>query len=66
MVIAGRSARDGQTQREAEEKAAAPGLGPVVRRHLGRNLRGLYADTLSTPLGERIETLLERLDRPKV
>lgn len=64
MVVAGNSGRDGHAERDAD-KAAAPRMAENVRRHLGRNLRGLYADTLATPLGERIEGLLERLDRPK-
>ena len=65
MVIAGSSGRDAHPERDADDKAAAPRLGANVRRHLGRNLRGLYADSLATPFGERIESLLERLDRPK-
>lgn len=38
-----------------------PPLSANVRRHLGRNLRSVYAPTLDEPVGERIEALLARL-----
>ena len=48
-----------------EPKDAAKPQGPPprtanVRRHLGRNLRNVYATTLVEPVGERIEARLAR------
>ena len=48
-----------------ETPQAQPPLHPSVRRHLGQNLRNLYADTLSAPVSERLEALIAQLDRPK-
>ncbi|WP_019906220.1 hypothetical protein [Methylobacterium sp. 77] len=43
--------------------ASAATLSPSVRRHLGMNLRNLYATSLVEPVSERIETLLAKLGR---
>ncbi|TFZ60627.1 hypothetical protein E4V01_02100 [Methylorubrum sp. Q1] len=48
--------------KRAEDAAAAPPLSPSVRRHLGKNLRSHYADSLTEPVGERLEALIGRLD----
>lgn len=52
-----------------EQPPATPPLSAGVRRHLGRNLRSLYADSLSAPLSdpvsERLDALIAQLDRPK-
>ncbi|HEX8416795.1 MAG TPA: NepR family anti-sigma factor [Methylobacterium sp.] len=56
-----------QTDRADSAKSAAPGpapLSPSIRRHLGRGLRVVYADALTEPVGQRIEDLLDRLDKP--
>lgn len=56
------------TDRSTDSKTAAiatPSLSPSVRRHLGRNLRTHYADALTQPVNERIETLLGRLEKPE-
>ena len=52
------------TKPVAETKAAngAPPLSPSVRRHLGKSLRSHYADSLTEPVSERLETLIGRLD----
>lgn len=47
----------------AMDSADAPPLSPTVRRHLGQTLRGHYADSLSAPVGERLEALLAQLDK---
>lgn len=44
--------------------ADTPPLSPAIRRHLGQNLRGHYAESLSAPVGERLETLIAQLDKP--
>ncbi len=54
-----------QMSRPGETPQAHPPLNPSVRRHLGQNLRNLYADTLSAPVSERLEALIAQLDRPK-
>lgn len=54
---------DGQDGR-AHRTRPAP-LSASVRRHLGLNLRSLYADSLVEPVGERIESLLTKLGRRK-
>ena len=41
----------------------APPLSPNVRRHLGQTLRGHYAESLSAPVGQRLEALLAQLDK---
>lgn len=41
-----------------------PPLSRNVRRHLGQNLRGHYADALSAPVSERLEALIAQLDKP--
>ncbi|GJD81991.1 hypothetical protein [Methylobacterium gregans] len=41
-------------------------LKPAVRRQIGQSLRGLYAETLSAPMGQRLTDLvaqIEKLDR---
>lgn len=54
-------------QRTSEsEPPAKPPLSAGVRRHLGQNLRTLYADSLSAPVSERLEALIAQLDRPKI
>lgn len=55
------------TDRAEPVKSVAPGpapLSPSIRRHLGRTLRVVYADALAEPVGQRIEALLDRLDKP--
>lgn len=54
-------------QRDRSGETAPPGiaLSASVRRHLGQNLRTLYADSLSAPVSQRLEALLAQLDRPK-
>ncbi|MFD6318658.1 hypothetical protein E8E01_07070 [Methylorubrum populi] len=57
------------TKPVAETKPAAggstaPPLSPTVRRHLGKSLRNHYADSLTEPVGERLEALIGRLDEP--
>ncbi|WP_375465351.1 NepR family anti-sigma factor [uncultured Methylobacterium sp.] len=54
-----------QADRPDEAKPASPPLNASVRRHLGRNLRTLYADSLSAPVSQRLESLIAQLDRPK-
>lgn len=54
-----------QTDQPSEPKPAGPPLNASVRRHLGRNLRTLYADSLSAPVSQRLEALIAQLDRPK-
>lgn len=49
---------------QAMDPVEAPPLSPNVRRHLGQTLRGHYADSLSAPVGERLEALLAQLDKP--
>lgn len=44
--------------------AATPPLSPAVRRHLGQNLRGHYAESLSAPVNQRLEALIAQLDKP--
>lgn len=47
-----------------DQAGATPPLSPAVRRHLGQNLRGHYAESLSAPVNERLETLIAQLDKP--
>lgn len=54
---------DGQDGRAYRARPAA--LSASVRRHIGLNLRSLYAATLVEPVGERIESLLTKLGRSK-
>lgn len=42
-----------------------PPLNANIRRHLGSNLRNLYADVLNEPPDARIEALLAELGKPK-
>lgn len=56
-----------QTERMVESEEAErgpPALSASVRLHLGRTLRVLLSGSLTAPFGERIETLLDRLDAP--
>ncbi|MRI53435.1 hypothetical protein D8770_05630 [Methylobacterium sp. DB1607] len=58
------------TKPVAETKRArgaitTPPLSPSVRRHLGKSLRSHFADSLTEPVGERLETLIDRLDAPQ-
>lgn len=66
-ATAGRSADEGghRVEEETGRRHAAAPFGPGVRRHIGRTLRGIYAETLTAPPGERIEALLARLDDRK-
>ena len=50
---------------EAAQPATAASLSPSVRRHLGQNLRAVYADTLAAPIDRRLEALVEQLAKPK-
>jgi len=43
---------------------APPPLSAGVRRHLGKNLRSFYADTLTEPVSNHLEALLARLEKP--
>ena len=54
---------DGQDGRMHRARPAA--LSASVRRHLGLNLRSLYAGSLVEPVSERIESLLTKLGREK-
>ncbi|GJE16706.1 hypothetical protein [Methylobacterium marchantiae] len=45
--------------------ASPVSLSANVRRHLGMNLRNLYAGSLVEPVSERIESLLTKLGRTK-
>jgi hypothetical protein len=47
-----------------ETGSAIPPLSRTVRRHLGQNLRGHYADSLCAPTSERLEALIAQLDKP--
>ncbi|HEV2541718.1 MAG TPA: hypothetical protein VGU70_03020 [Methylobacterium sp.] len=47
---------------ETKPASAVPPLSPSVRRHLGKSLRSHYADSLTEPVSERLETLIGRLD----
>lgn len=48
------------------EPAAGPTpLTPGIRRHLGQNLRTLYADTLAAPPTQRLEALIAQLGKVK-
>lgn len=47
---------------ETKPTSGTPPLSPSVRRHLGKSLRSHYADSLTEPVGERLETLIGRLD----
>ncbi len=62
-----------QSERPPQTTASLPagegtdGIPPLsrnVRRHLGQNLRGHYADALSAPVSERLEALIAQLDKP--
>ena len=58
------------TKPVAETKRArgaipTPPLSPGVRRPLGKSLRSHFADSLTEPVGERLETLIDRLDTPQ-
>ncbi|WP_244625512.1 NepR family anti-sigma factor [Methylobacterium mesophilicum] len=73
MRILIRSGRGVPDDVEAETRASRGSLGgprrrPLaagIRRHLGQNLRALYADTLAAPLTQRLETLMAQLDKTK-
>ena len=54
-----------QRDRSGEAAPASVSLSASVRRHLGQNLRTLYADSLSAPVNQRLEALIAQLDRPK-
>jgi hypothetical protein len=49
----------------AEPATGTPPLSADIRRHLGQNLRALYADTLSAPANPRIEALATQLAKQK-
>ncbi|MCJ2091462.1 hypothetical protein MKK67_02905 [Methylobacterium sp. J-072] len=52
-------------ERPSEETASstAASLSPSVRRHLGQNLRAVYADTLAEPIDQRLEALVKQLGK---
>jgi hypothetical protein len=50
---------------ETAPNSAAVTLTAGVRRHLGQNLRTLYADTLAAPANQRLEDLVAQLSKPK-
>lgn len=50
---------------EASATMGVPPLAAGVRRHLGQNLRTLYADTLAAPPTQRLEALIAQLDKAK-
>jgi hypothetical protein len=50
---------------EAEPGPGTTPLSPSVRRHLGQNLRALYADTLAAPVNQRLENLIAQLTKTK-
>lgn len=54
-----------QRDRSGETVPVGTSLSASVRRHLGQNLRTLYADSLSAPVSQRLEALIAQLDRPK-
>ncbi|WP_197430781.1 MULTISPECIES: NepR family anti-sigma factor [Methylobacterium] len=39
-------------------------LKPAARRQIGQSLRGLYADSLSAPMGQRLTDLLAQIEKP--
>lgn len=53
------------TETKPKAEAAAPPLSQGVRRHLGKNLRSLYAGCLTEPVGEHIEALIARLGKTR-
>lgn len=54
-----------EPSRSPEPPPLAP-LKPAVRRQIGQSLRGLYADTLSAPMNERLTDLLAQIEKPKL
>ncbi|MCJ2141020.1 hypothetical protein [Methylobacterium sp. E-066] len=54
-------------ERPSEETASSTvaSLSPSVRRHLGQNLRAVYADTLAAPIDQRLEALVKQLGKSK-
>ncbi|MFB0490950.1 hypothetical protein ABIE45_003536 [Methylobacterium sp. OAE515] len=50
---------------ETAPSSAVATLTAGVRRHLGQNLRTLYADTLAAPANQRLEDLVAQLSKPK-
>lgn len=53
------------TETKSTGDDGAPPLSQGVRRHLGKNLRSLYAGCLTEPVGERIEALIARLGKSR-
>ena len=53
------------TETKSTGDDAAPPLSQGVRRHLGKNLRTLYAGSLTEPVGERLEALIARLGKTR-
>ncbi|SFK80179.1 hypothetical protein [Methylorubrum salsuginis] len=53
------------TETKSTAGDAVPPLSQGVRRHLGKNLRSLYAGCLTEPVGERIEALIARLGKTR-
>ena len=49
---------------EVVDTRAAP-LSAGIRRHLGQNLRTLYADTFTAPPTQRLEALIAQLAKVK-
>lgn len=50
---------------ETEPNSAPATLNAGVRRHLGQNLRSLYADSLVAPTNQRLEDLVAQLSKSK-
>lgn len=50
---------------DTEMNTSAAPMTPGIRRHLGQNLRVLYADTLAAPPTQRLEALLAQLAKAK-
>lgn len=53
---------------ERPPQPADTGVAPLsagVRRHIGQNLRVLYADTLTAPPTQRLEALIAQLPEAK-
>lgn len=55
-----------QSAQDAASASARPSLNAAIRRHLGSNLRTLYASLPAKPWDARIAALLARLDKARV
>lgn len=54
-----------QSDHVSEQPPTIAPLSATVRRHLGQNLRSLYADTLAAPISQRLEALIAQLEKPR-